>query len=231
MELHSFKDLLKYHRENAGLSKSDLARHIDKTDGYIRKIENDGYTPPILSVCQALADKLELSDTEKTQFLEYAFMERIKSDAEFLNHLSLSSKSALPHVQPITFEGNLSQCSYLIHLAAKSGAELFTENAKPTLEKVITTTLNDSNQTLVQLTIHPSHVWVYISVSPNTNIHDFIKGFMTHTSGIIRDHLPKLSRLPSIWAHQYEVFTIGSLPESATLALTSESTISIPQSH
>ena len=51
---------------------------------------------------------------------------------------------------------------------------------------------------------------VYISVSPNTNIHDFIKGFMTHTSGIIRDHLPKLSQLPSIWAHQYEVFTIGS---------------------
>ena len=61
-------------------------------------------TSPILSVCQALADKLELSDTEKTQFLEHAFLERIKSDAEFLN-ISLSSKSALPQVQPITFEG------------------------------------------------------------------------------------------------------------------------------
>lgn len=84
-----FKDILKINREKLGLTKSELAKIIDKTPGYISKIEG-GYTPPKYEICILLCDVLSLTHDQKNIFLKLALKEQIKDDWQFIKKISLS---------------------------------------------------------------------------------------------------------------------------------------------
>ncbi|NQY74373.1 MAG: helix-turn-helix transcriptional regulator [Candidatus Margulisbacteria bacterium] len=83
----AFKDTFKKYRVRQKLTKVSVAKCIHKTDAYVRKIENQGYTPPKYDVCKKLSDIFDLTDEEKGGFLKEAFIERLKGDSEFYENI------------------------------------------------------------------------------------------------------------------------------------------------
>ena len=71
----NWAELLKSWRQRAGLSKTQLARRLSVTVGYISKLEA-GQKPPRESQRQALAEILGLSDQETEEFHIAAELER-----------------------------------------------------------------------------------------------------------------------------------------------------------
>jgi len=82
-----FGQTLKKFRENKSISKVKLAKNIGTSDAYLRQIENQGYKPPTYDLCEKICFELSLTDNEKKELLESAFIERISSEEKFYNLL------------------------------------------------------------------------------------------------------------------------------------------------
>ena len=75
---------LSYLRKNVGLSKSDLARKIKVSPGYIMNIENEHKKPPTGKRCEEIANALNLDKDQKKKFFELAYEGRVrKGDNSF----------------------------------------------------------------------------------------------------------------------------------------------------
>lgn len=75
-----FKDLLTRHREDKGLSKTELAEKIGKSLSYISALEAGRDTPPTYEVCVKLAEVLSLNAHAKYEFLRQAFYDKQSED-------------------------------------------------------------------------------------------------------------------------------------------------------
>ena len=65
----AFNDLFKKYRLRQNLTKLGIAKYLEKTDGYIRKVENQGYTPPQYSICKKLADIFSVFSVKISKFM------------------------------------------------------------------------------------------------------------------------------------------------------------------
>lgn len=80
MNTLNFSERLKYYREKANISKSELARIIRVSPSYITKLENGEKTNPSLEICVKIADVLniKISDLLKpSQLLDNCSSEEI----------------------------------------------------------------------------------------------------------------------------------------------------------
>lgn len=69
---HTFGSFLKEMRINRGLSLRAFAKLIDRSAPYLTDIENDRRNPPEISKLEEIAQKLELTEAQKTEMLDLA---------------------------------------------------------------------------------------------------------------------------------------------------------------
>lgn len=75
-----FSYLLENYRKRKNISATDLALRLDFSAGYINNIENGHRPPPKISLCEKIADALDLSPVEKALFINAAMEERLDQD-------------------------------------------------------------------------------------------------------------------------------------------------------
>ena len=84
----NFGDLLSEYRSRSGLSKTDLARSIAVSLGYIINLEAKRKKPPTYDICDRIASLLRLTKIERSNFMGLAFSERLKpEDRKFIKEL------------------------------------------------------------------------------------------------------------------------------------------------
>ncbi len=227
----TFKSLLKKHREASGLSKSELARHLDKTDAYIRKLENLGYNPPTYEICCQLSTLFTLTPSDRKAFLTAAFHERLHEDRLFYNDVYHSSTTDHPLT---THPDHLSRLSYYVIWSTKFNDPLLqAQEVIHRLEALIQMTCADFGHQLSELEIQPNQVSFTLSCSTSTDLTVFIQGLKRLSSDQIRQQFPTLTILPTLWGSKFGVFTIGDKPTADTQATvnTTQMTLHAALSH
>lgn len=221
----TFKELFKIHREAAGLSKSDVARHLNRTDAYIRKLENLGYTPPTYDICCQLVTLFNLQDSERRAFLQAAFQERLHENGRFYQdvHQQNGLRFDLDDNQEY-----LSQLRFCIVFQTKFNTPLLDDSrVQAKLQQIIQSTCTDFNHTITEIDIHPNQVSFVLHSNAETEIVTFVKGLKTLSSDQLRQQFPELTTLPTLWANRFGVFTIGEKPNVSTETLLNSTPMSM----
>ena len=76
----NFTSHLRYFRERAGLTKTELAKRLEVTMAYIIHIESGTEKPPNMDRCRELAKILSLSPEETITFIDSAMFGRFNQD-------------------------------------------------------------------------------------------------------------------------------------------------------
>lgn len=95
-----FSDALTHYRENAKITKTDLAKQIGVEPTYIFAIEKGRQIPPTHERCEQIARVLKLDDSEKKKFFQLAFDERIGKDSAFTEDGFQSLDKRSPNLHP-----------------------------------------------------------------------------------------------------------------------------------
>jgi putative transposase len=211
-----FKELLHEFRIRKSLHKMDLAKHLNKSETYIRKIEVLGYTPPTFEVCTQLAELLELSADDKRRFMEAAFKERIQSESQFFDYLystqSPSHSPGIPYQETIDADGNIYSCHYHITLMTKFNTACLKGKIAERLYQFSSDLITDFSGEVLSLNIQPAEMHIQLKFPPSVTIQDFVKGFKSLTSSNIRNQFPQLQDLPSLWENTSHIKTLGHQP-------------------
>jgi len=80
-----FNELLTRYRNKIGLSKTDLAKKLNVSPGYVMNLESGRRKPPTFERCYQLAKILKLTDEECKIFYKTAQNERIPEDDKKFN--------------------------------------------------------------------------------------------------------------------------------------------------
>jgi len=64
---------------------------------------------------------------------------------------------------------------------------------------------------ILNLTIQPDHLHLFVSAYPQLPVHKIVKAFKGRSSNILRKEFPELLKLPSLWTHSYFVSTAGNV--------------------
>lgn len=209
-----FQRLFKTYREAARLSKLDVAHHIEKSEGYIRKIEDYAYTPPTYAVCMQLVKLFNLNASERASFLKQAFLERIKDNRDFFDELISEVKPYEGSSHFHDSQNNRSKCTYVITLEAKSNDIFNTNTMKATLHALLNTAANPNQSWILDLAIEGANVHITVDILPEANVHQWIQGIKTYTSGALKSESNTLSKYPSIWESTYTIYTIDTAHSS-----------------
>lgn len=82
----NFAELLIQFRKRAGLNKTDLARRLKISLGYVQHIESERRKPFPITICREISKILSLSDEESKLFIDTAIKERARPEViEWLN--------------------------------------------------------------------------------------------------------------------------------------------------
>jgi len=211
-----FKELLHEFRIRKSLHKMDLAKHLNKSETYIRKIEVLGYTPPTFEVCTQLAELLELTPEDKRRFMEAAFKERIKSESQFFDYLysdrSPSHSSPITYTETVDADGNIYSCHYHITLITKFNTACLKGKVAERLYRFSSELIRDFGGEVLLMDIQPAEMHMQLKFPPSVTIQDFVKGFKSLTSSNIRNQFPQLQDLPSLWETTSQINTLGYQP-------------------
>ena len=82
---------------------------------------------------------------------------------------------------------------------------------KERLEQIIYQVADELGIKILELTINPDHVHLFISAYPTIPVHKIVRRIKSRSSNILRKEFPELLRLPSLWTHSYFVSTIGTV--------------------
>ena len=208
----TFKDLLKTNREQAGVSVSQLAKGIEKSEGYIRKIENYGYTPPTYAICNQIVSILGLTDAERQQFMKQAFLERIHTEMDFFKEVggASDSSSASSVVKHISFDDQFPQYAFYISWSTYEQSPILTQPMIELVEQFISDTIANVNIECQTLIVHSTKVQLIITPPKSMAINDFILGLKSLSAGHINSSIGE--QPTPIWDKDTVFHTIGSTP-------------------
>jgi putative transposase len=82
---------------------------------------------------------------------------------------------------------------------------------KERLEQIIYQVADELGIKILELTINPDHVHLFISAYPTIPVHKIVRRIRSRSSNILRKEFPELLKLPSLWTHSYFVSTIGAV--------------------
>jgi len=207
-----FSQLFKTYRQNAHLSKSDIARLTDKTIGYIQKIEDHDYTPPTFDFCNHLSEIFKLTSDDKTTFLQTAFQERIKNDIKFFNYIyTKKNQTLLPDQYTETEPESVSiQCIYQISWFTHLKKPMITKNIKQLLEATIQNRIKEFNFYLHHIQIDTIKVTLLLEIPPESNILEVINGLKSLTSGLVHHQFPDAAISDQFWQPDYTIHTVST---------------------
>ena len=82
---------------------------------------------------------------------------------------------------------------------------------KERLEQIIYEVAEELGIKVLELTVNPDHLHLFISAYPTIPVHKIVKRIKGRSSRILRQEFPELLKLPSLWTHSYFVATIGNV--------------------
>jgi len=82
---------------------------------------------------------------------------------------------------------------------------------KERLEQIIYEVAEELGIKVLELTVNPDHLHLFISAYPTIPVHKIVRRIKGRTSRILRQEFPELLKLPSLWTHSYFVATIGNV--------------------
>jgi len=82
---------------------------------------------------------------------------------------------------------------------------------KERLEQIIYQVADELGIKILELTINPDHIHLFISAYPTISVHKIVRRIKSRSSNILRKEFPELLKLPSLWTHSYYVSTIGTV--------------------
>ena len=86
---------------------------------------------------------------------------------------------------------------------------------KERLEQIIYEVAEELGIKVLELTVNPDHLHLFISAYPTIPVHKIVRRIKGRSSRILRQEFPELLKLPSLWTHSYFVATIGNVSKEA----------------
>ena len=80
---------------------------------------------------------------------------------------------------------------------------------KKRLEQIIKQVAQEKNWAILELSVQPDHVHLFVSADTNVSIRDIANAFKGRSSHDLRKEFPHLLKLPSLWTHSYFASTAG----------------------
>lgn len=123
-----FSQFLKYLREKRNINKSELAKKINVSSGYIINIESGKAKPPTKERLEDISKVLRLSEEEKSKLIELAFQERIvEKSPGWFDYVGTSLEKT---VQKIDFKSENTLLIPLFGLVPAGGIDIFEEKPR-----------------------------------------------------------------------------------------------------
>ena len=185
------------------ISQQQLGYVINSTRQYIDAIEkNKGKTaPPRYELLVKLADRLNLSDKQREEFLWLAFKERIRNNWELYKYLH---KGTRPTLKGETLQ---SPRAYSIRLTASQALSEKDQDAVLNILQSVTTDYEVSN-----LSVNGTHAFLTIGISATDSIEQVIETFKKETKGVTswqpNSDVQTIGHMPAEWAF----FTVAKTP-------------------
>ena len=207
--MQSFGSKLKKYREQHNITKLALAKGIGTSDAYIRQIENQGYKPPTFMICQKIASYLSLTNLEKTELFELAFLERIESEKDFYEML----KSSL-FIKNERKKEEAKKTHYIItwHLR-----KLIYKKLMP-IEKDVLSIINSvakiSNIEIMNPKINEEFVEFEIITNNIAMIQKSMLNLLKLSSSKIKNNHTGFSSVPNIWKNNFDISKQNEKTES-----------------
>ncbi len=82
---------------------------------------------------------------------------------------------------------------------------------KARFEQLLREVASEHGWTILELTIQPDHVHVFLRGDPYTAPSDVARLFKGRSSRVLREEFPELLKLPSLWTHSFFVSTAGNV--------------------
>ena len=79
------------------------------------------------------------------------------------------------------------------------------------LEQILRGVAEEKGIEILNLSISPDHLHLFVSCYPRLPVHKIVKAFKGRSSRILRQEFPHLLKLPSLWTHSYFVSTAGNV--------------------
>lgn len=64
---------------------------------------------------------------------------------------------------------------------------------------------------ILNLSISPDHLHIFVSCYPQLLIHKLVKAFKGRSSRLLRQEFPQLLKIPSLWTNSYFISTAGNV--------------------
>lgn len=203
-----FKTLLRRYRLRGKLSKTAIANYLEKTETYIRKLETDGYTPPTYEICLELIELFNLNPAEICEFLKSAFIERLKDDKKFFDRIYLDELVPIPTHKQIIDERKDALCGYQFKLKTKFETHCFKGKVSERFEEIVKEITADFDGQVIDILTQAHEVIIQLTLDPNVNIMDFIKGLKTISSTLLRNQFSSIQNLPALWSTDVQICTL-----------------------
>lgn len=84
-------------------------------------------------------------------------------------------------------------------------------NVKERLKEIVNKVCEELGLTILNLTVQPDHLHLFISAYPQIPVHKIVKRVKGRSSNILRKEFPHLLKLPSLWTNSYFVATAGNV--------------------
>ena len=196
--------------ENRSMSKVKLAKCIGTSDAYIRQVENQGYKPPTFDLCEKISLELSLTNNEKLELYEAAFIERIESEKEFYSLLknSIFSSSNLPS----SASTNVITARLKLRQTVKEDLSSISYD----VERIFFDYFQKSNISIDNIVINQSSVTLNIMDQEATTVEANLPNIMKLISSKIKSDFPNFAVAPSIWDSNFEVIKISETAQART---------------
>ena len=101
--------------------------------------------------------------------------------------------------------------NYHIVFCPKRRRKILTSRIKKRLENIIFEVASERHWKVMTLEVMPDHVYLFISVEPNTSPNSVVKAFKGRSSRYMRKEFRELLRMPSLWTRPYFISTAGNV--------------------
>lgn len=103
---------------------------------------------------------------------------------------------------------------YHIIFCPKYRRKVLTGHVKKRLHELLLNKANELNVDVLDLTIMPDHVHLFIKATPVLAPHFIVGQLKGYSSNILRKEFPAIkSKIPSLWTRSYYVESVGHISE------------------
>ena len=204
-----FSNLFKKFRQNSNLSMKQIAKALNKSDGYFRKIENYNFTPPTYDVCSQLADLFNLNKKDRQNFMKTAFLERTQTEKAFLDEFSLQS---LREKTTNCSQSIANQHQYFIQLKTYESQLFITPEIAKNVINFIENLGSTPQFKTIQIECYSDAINLIIEPNAPLNIVNYVEGIKPLIGGIINNY--KTTIEGPVWDKNHIIQTIGTFPDS-----------------